>query len=113
MLLERIITAVTVNDGAYVNGTEFNKLYHQTKDCGITINQAFGDKAYFRKHILDTLTGDSVEAIIPVSESVYRIDESRFSYNKDSDQWFCKYFKDAVYFFLKGLRKTLQIEIDD
>jgi len=31
-----------------------------------------------------------VEAIIPVSASVYKIDESKFSYNKDSDQWFCK-----------------------
>lgn len=32
---------------------------------------------------------ETVEAIIPVSEVVYRLDESRFSYNKDSDQWFC------------------------
>ena len=26
---------------------------------------------------------------IPVSASVYKIDEELFSYNKDSDQWFC------------------------
>lgn len=38
---------------------------------------------------MDILKNDGVEAIIPVSESTYRIDESFFSYNKDSDQWFC------------------------
>ncbi|WP_213975337.1 transposase, partial [Tepidanaerobacter acetatoxydans] len=29
------------------------------------------------------------KAYIPVSESVYRIDESEFTYNKDCDQWQC------------------------
>lgn len=28
-------------------------------------------------------------AYIPVSASTYKIDEELFSYNKDSDQWFC------------------------
>ncbi|XER07792.1 IS1182 family transposase ISAme2 [Sporomusa rhizae] len=46
--------------------------------------------AYFRKPILDTLQTDSVEVIIPVNSCVYKIDESRFTYNKDSDQWFCE-----------------------
>lgn len=31
-----------------------------------------------------------MEAIIPVNSCVYKIDESRFNYNKDSDQWFCE-----------------------
>lgn len=88
---ERIITAISVHDGSYVDGTEFAQLYNQTKECGIAIERTLGDKAYFRKSILDTLTQDRVEAIIPVSETVYRIDENRFSYNKDSDQWFCQY----------------------
>lgn len=87
---ERIITAVHVADGAYVDGTRFEDLYNNTKECGIEIKETSGDKAYFRKHILDILKNDEVEAIIPVSESVYRIDESKFSYNKDSDQWFCE-----------------------
>jgi len=86
---ERIITAVDVHDGAYVDGTGYKGLYNRTKECEITIKEAYGDKAYFRKPILDILRKDSVEAIIPVSESVYRIDESMFNYNKDSDQWFC------------------------
>ena len=87
---ERIITAVNVHDGAYVDGTEYKELYSQTKKCGINIKEAYGDKAYFRRPILDILEKDTVEVIIPVSESVYRIDESIFSYNKDSDQWYCK-----------------------
>ncbi len=86
---ERIITAVNVHSGAYVDGTEYEELYINTRQCGINIKEAYGDKAYFRKPILDLLENDGVEAIIPVSESVYRIDESLFSYNKDSDQWFC------------------------
>ena len=30
---ERIITAVTVGNGAYIDGTEFGKLYSITRDC--------------------------------------------------------------------------------
>lgn len=86
---ERIISAVTVGNGAYVDGTEFEKLYSLTKDCGINIKDAYGDKAYFRKPILDILKEDHVNAYIPVSESAYKIDDCKYSYNKDSDQWFC------------------------
>lgn len=87
---ERMITAVTVENGAYVDGTEFEKLYDMTKECGIIIKDAYGDKAYFRKPILDILKKDQVNAYIPVSESAYKIDESKYSYNKDSDQWLCE-----------------------
>ncbi len=87
---ERIITAVNVQDGAYVDGTEFDNLYSRTKQCGISIKQAYGDKAYFRKPILDLLKKEKVEVYIPVSESVYRLDDTKFKYNKDSDQWFCE-----------------------
>jgi len=87
---ERIITALETFDGAYVDGTKFDELYDRTKACGFRIKEAYGDKAYFRKSILDKLKEDHVEAIIPVSPSVYKIDESKFSYNKDSDQWFCE-----------------------
>lgn len=86
---ERLITAVTVQDGAYVDGTEFKKLYEATKACGVDIKEAYGDKAYFRKPILDFLEEKGVEAIIPVSEMVYKIDDSKYTYNKDSDQWIC------------------------
>ncbi len=88
---ERIITALEVHDGSYVDGTGFESLYQRTKECGVEIKEGYGDKAYFRKHILDILKEAQIEAIIPVSESVYKIDESKFGYNKDSDQWFCDY----------------------
>ena len=87
---ERIITAVMVGNGAYVDGTEFEELYQTTKECGIKIEDAYGDKAYFRKPILDRLKEDHVNAYIPVSGSAYKIDDSKYSYNKDSDQWFCE-----------------------
>jgi transposase len=86
---ERIIMAIETCDGAYVDGNKFGELYSRSKECGINIKEAYGDKAYFRKPILDILKADNVESIIPVSASVYKIDESKFSYNKDSDQWFC------------------------
>lgn len=87
---ERIITALTVGNGAYVDGTEFEKLYNNTKECGVDIKDAYGDKAYFRKCILDILKENQVNAYIPVSESAYKIDDDKYSYNKDSDQWFCE-----------------------
>lgn len=86
---ERIITAVTTNSGEYVDGTNFEELMELTKKTGLKIEEVFGDKAYFRKSILDTINEMKAKAYIPVSESVYRIDEEKFSYNKDSDEWFC------------------------
>lgn len=100
---DRIITAVKVNDGAYVDGTEFNELIELTQKSGVTIEEVYGDKAYFKKPILDKIKELEAKPYIPVSAMAYRIDEERFSYNKDSDEWFCdqgnktevrKYIKD-------------------
>lgn len=88
---ERIITAIDVQDGSYVDGTNFKNLYEMTKECGIKVTLGLGDKAYFRKPILDVLKENNAEPVIPVSEVVYRLDEDKYSYNKDSDQWFCNY----------------------
>src|SRR5699024_7486833 len=76
-------------NGAYVDGKVFDELLELTKKSGVTIDEVYGDKAYFRKPILDTIKGMGAKAYIPVSEMAYRIDEERFSYNKDSDEWFC------------------------
>jgi transposase len=86
---DRIITAVRVNNGAYVDGTQFHELMDLTKKCGVIIKEFFGDKAYFRKPILDKIKEVEAKPFIPVSEMAYKIDEERFSYNKDSDEWFC------------------------
>jgi len=84
-----LITAVDVHDGAYVDGTDFNELYERSKQSGLNLNAVYGDKAYFKKDILETLKADETKAYIPVSASCYRIDEDLYSYNKDSDQWVC------------------------
>ena len=86
---ERIITAVDVHNGSYVDGKEFNNLLDKTLETGVTVNELYGDKAYFRKDILEKLEQLKIKGYIPVSASVYKIDEELFSYNKDSDQWFC------------------------
>ena len=88
---ERIITAVHVQTGEGVDGKEFDSLLERTKQAGLKPTEIYGDKAYFRKGILETIKENKAEAYIPISASAYRIDEERFSYNKDSDQWFCKY----------------------
>lgn len=64
-------------------------MYNRTKECGIKITKAYGDKAYFRQSIIEFLEEEKVDIYIPVSQSVYKMDESRYTYNKDSDQWYC------------------------
>lgn len=86
---ERIITAVNVHSGEYVDGKEFASLLERTQSAGVKVSELYGDKAYFRKDILDQLEAQKIKGYIPVSASVYKVDEELFSYNKDSDQWFC------------------------
>jgi hypothetical protein len=86
---ERIITAVSVHSGEYVDGKDFCELIDRTLSAGVRISEVYGDKAYFRKDILDKIEAMRAASYIPVSACVYRIDEELFSYNKDSDQWFC------------------------
>lgn len=87
---ERLITAVHVGDGSYVDGTQFDKLLENTKNSGVIVEKVYGDKAYFRKPILDRINELLAKPYIPVTEMAYRINEERFSYNKDSDEWFCE-----------------------
>jgi hypothetical protein len=53
---ERLITAVTVGNGAYVDGTRFDELMENTLKSGVIIDELYGDKAYFKKRILDKVT---------------------------------------------------------
>jgi transposase len=86
---ERIITAVDVHSAEYVDGAKFDALIEKTKEAGVKVTEVYGDKAYFRKDILDKIKENEAEAYIPVSASSYKIDEEMYSYNKDSDEWFC------------------------
>ena len=91
MTTEGIITAMDVHDGSYFDGKDFNRLCELTTNAGLKISEFFGDKAYFRPEILSSLKALGAKAFIPVSASSYKVDEELYSYNKDSDQWFCKY----------------------
>lgn len=86
---ERIITSVRTADGAYIDGSYSKEMLEQTKKAGIEVEEVYGDKAYFRKSILDGIAKINAKAYIPVSAVVYRIDESEYTYNKDSDEWQC------------------------
>jgi hypothetical protein len=86
---ECIITSVRTADGAYIDGTYAKELLEETKRSGLKLEEVYGDKAYFRKPILDQIEEVKAKAYIPVSASVYRIDESEYSYNKDADEWQC------------------------
>lgn len=85
-----LITAVDVNSGETMDGQHFEEMLERTCESGVTVKEVYGDKAYCRKKVLDSLKERQIEGYIPVSASVYKIDESYFSYNKDSDQWFCR-----------------------
>lgn len=87
---ERIITAVDVHSGEYVDGTEFHELLERTEEAGVKVEAVTADKAYFRKDILDELEQKKIESIIPISACAYKVNEELYAYNKDSDEWFCR-----------------------
>jgi transposase len=84
-----LITSVTVEPGSYVDGSNFKDHLDTTLQSGLTVTGVYGDKAYFRADILNMIKEKEAASYIPVSASAYKIDEELFSYNKDSDQWFC------------------------
>lgn len=86
---ERIITSVRTADGSYMDGSYAIGMFEDTLKSGIEIKEIYADKAYFRKPILDNIKEMDAKAYIPISSSVYRIDEEEYSYNKDSDEWQC------------------------
>jgi len=84
-----LITSVTVEPGSYVDGSNFKDHLDMTLQSGLKLTSVYGDKAYFRADILNMIKEKEALSYIPVSASAYKIDEELFSYNKDSDQWFC------------------------
>lgn len=102
---EGIITSLKIENGAYVDGKNFNELKETTEKTGIKIKEVYGDKAYFRADIVKTLMSENIDHYIPVSASSYKIDEDMFSYNKDSDQWICKYGNETIKRSTKAVEK--------
>lgn len=87
--VERIITAVRTIRGSDMDGSHTKEILEQTQKSGMNIEEVYGDKAYCRKPILDEIEAIKAKPLIPVSSTVYRIDEEEFTYNKDSDEWQC------------------------
>ena len=50
-----LITAMDVKNGANVDGQNFEELYKRTLKTGLKIDKFYGDKAYFRINIINTL----------------------------------------------------------
>lgn len=94
---ERIITSIRTADGAYTDGTYAKEMLDETKKAGVIFDEVYGDKAYFRKSILDDIRKAQASPYIPVSSMVYRIDESKYTYNKDADEWQCSQGNTTVY----------------
>ena len=85
-----LITAMDVKDGANVDGKNFDELYKRTLKAGLKVDKFYGDKAYFKIKIIEKLEQEKIKIYIPTNPCSYRVDEELYSYNKDSDQWFCK-----------------------
>lgn len=84
-----IITSVRTAPGSYIDGTYVKEMLEDTKKSGMIIHAVLGDKAYFRKIILDVIADMKATSLIPVSALIYRLDESEYTYNKDADEWQC------------------------
>lgn len=52
---ERIITSVRTANGSYMDGNYAKEMLDETKKAGISVDEVYGDKAYFRKSILDVM----------------------------------------------------------
>jgi transposase len=84
-----LITSIMIEPGSYVDGCRFKEQFEVSMQSGLSVTGVYGDKAYFRPDILNLIKEKKALAYIPVSASAYKIDEELYSYNKDSDQWFC------------------------
>jgi len=99
-----LITSIIVEPGNYVDGYYFKSHLEEIERSWLILTGVYGDKAYFRPDILDLIEGKGAPAYIPVSASTYKINEELFSYNKDSDQWFCVMGNETV----KVKKKTIK-----
>lgn len=61
---ERIITAMDAHSGEYTDGTGFDALLDRTLESGMVVNEMYGDKAYFKKDILERIAGIGADSYI-------------------------------------------------
>ena len=104
-----LITAVKVENGAYIDGTNFEDLMNKNNESGIKVDSFYGDKAYFKINIIERLEKEKIKVYIPTSLSAYSVNEDLYSYNKDSDQWYCKYGNETI--SVKSYNKESRVEL--
>ncbi len=62
-----------------VSRLDLSSILEKTVNTGTKVSELYGDKAYFRKDILELLEEQKIKGYIPVGASVYKIDEELFS----------------------------------
>lgn len=70
---ENIITAICTENGAYTDGNNTKELLDRTIESGVNVKAFYGDKAYFRKGILDEVERIDAKAYIPVHRGMNTI----------------------------------------
>lgn len=86
---DQIIVSIKAEAGNYTDATNFDDHLKTCLEAGIKVHEVCADKAYFRPSVLDSLEERNINPCIPASAAVLRIDGSKYTYNKDSDQWIC------------------------
>lgn len=69
--------------------TSLDRTKTKTRETIKKAKEILKDPKFIAQKGIRSLIDEDARAYIPVSQTVYRIDESEFSYNKDSDQWQC------------------------
>lgn len=88
--VDEIITACQVTAGNADDGKQLPTLIEQTKQNGADISELLADAAYGSKANFETMEVQEITGYIPVSAAAYTVlPDSRFTYNKDSDEMIC------------------------
>ena len=89
---ERIITGIEVTSGEAPDSHELVNLIEQTKENGVEVNEALGDKAYSGKENLEYMYKNDIVPITRMLEVTSRgnnIERNGFTFNKDAGLIVC------------------------
>lgn len=87
---DEIITACHLTAGNADDGKQLPGLVEQTTRNGVEADELLADAAYGSKTNFETLEAHEITGYIPVNAAAYTsLPDSRFTYNKDSDEMIC------------------------
>src|SRR5699024_11077799 len=91
MLTEaKLILAATVDHGAYVDGTRFERLLDLAQRSGLEIDEIYGDQPYFKIEFKEQITGIGAMSYVPVRTMSYGFEDELCSYKEDTDELYCE-----------------------